>query len=266
MIEGAGQVCQRCFEWRILGTGHHISKMRITAAAAAATLVCATVLILAKGFQQAEVSDPEPEAQFQGGNSHPEVDESDTNRAAIRKRLVDSNTYLGFALATDDSVLKRWRDQSGRWLNVHISVGTVAGYDPQFSVAVRRAFDRWQRVGGIPVPFMYVRDSVGADVHVYWVESFSAEKLGEAEVAWDWEGWMVDGTLRMATRSPGGRSLSPDVVYVIALHEIGHLLGLGHSDDPADLMYPTPTARDLTVRDRRSARLLYALPPGSVKN
>jgi len=45
----------------------------------------------------------------------------------------------------------------------------------------------------------------------------------------------------------------------------GHLLGLGHSDQPEDVMYPTTTVHDLTNRDRRTAGLLYALPPGSVK-
>lgn len=35
-----------------------------------------------------------------------------------------------------------------------------------------------------------------------------------------------------------GRAWRPGEVCMTVLHEYGHLLGLGHSDDPSDLMYP----------------------------
>ena len=187
-------------------------------------------------------------------------------RAAVRERLSDPDTYLGFGLASDDSVLKRWPSEPGSWLRIYIGTDGAQGIDPQYGEEVRKAFNRWQHVGGIPIPFTFVLDSNAADVHVRWVDSFPADRLGEAEVAWDWNGWLVRGSLKLATHGSHGRSLPPDIVYVVAMHEVGHLLGLGHSDDPGDLMYPTPTARDLTLRDRRSARLLYALPPGSVRH
>ena len=34
---------------------------------------------------------------------------------------------------------------------------------------------------------------------------------------------------------------------------------------PVDEMYPTTSVHDLTSRDRKTAMLLYSLPPGSVR-
>jgi predicted Zn-dependent protease len=51
----------------------------------------------------------------------------------------------------------------------------------------------------------------------------------------------------------------------LALHEIGHALGLGHSSSRADAMYPIAMSSELSERDRRTAQLLYDLPPGSIR-
>jgi hypothetical protein len=100
---------------------------------------------------------------------------------------------------------------------------------------------------------------------VRWIEAFPVERAGQADITWDRQGWVAHGTLTLATHTFGGQLLSPDAVQTVALHEIGHLLGLGHSDDPRDVMYPSTEVHDLTLRDRATAQLLYALPPGSLR-
>ena len=185
-------------------------------------------------------------------------------RAAVRKRIADSDTYLGFVLAEDDSVLKRWQDRTISMLTIHVGSNPDGNPTEGLEDAVRRAFSRWERVGAIPVQFRAIRDSASAEVHVQWIRSFPMVRSGQAEAFWDVNGWIRKGILTLATHDLRGRPIDADLLYTVALHEIGHLLGLGHSDDPGDLMFPVTTVSDLTARDRRSARLLYALPPGSV--
>ncbi len=62
--------------------------------------------------------------------------------------------------------------------------------------------------------------------------------------------------------------LPPDQVERIALHEIGHALGMrGHSPIPADLMFEVARDRHvdrLSAEDLNSFRTLYALPSGTI--
>jgi hypothetical protein len=192
--------------------------------------------------------------------------EAVARRAAVRSRIAESDTYLGNGLAETDSVLRRWEDRTVRALAVHVSLPPAADASVGLEEAVRNAFSRWERVGAIPVSFRITRDSAAAEVQVLWIRSFAVNRSGQAEVFWDGDGWIRKATLTFATHDLRGRAVDPTEMYTVSLHEIGHLLGLGHSDDPADLMYPVTKVSDLTARDRRTARLLYALPPGSVKN
>jgi len=51
----------------------------------------------------------------------------------------------------------------------------------------------------------------------------------------------------------------------MALHEVGHLIGLDHSPNEGDIMYARPQVRDLSTRDISTALLLYDLAPGTLR-
>jgi predicted Zn-dependent protease len=72
--------------------------------------------------------------------------------------------------------------------------------------------------------------------------------------------------LALATHHPVDTlvELTPDQVELVASHEMGHALGLPHSDDPRDIMFPENTALRLSTEDFRTLQALYALPNGAV--
>jgi hypothetical protein len=185
-------------------------------------------------------------------------------RAAILRHVAGPDSYIPAMLVESDSLLRRWRE-SEQPLRVRILPGRVPGYRDDLGAASRSAFVRWEQVGGIPVHFEFVNDSASADVIVRWIDRFAMRRAGQADIRWNSNGWIASATLTLATHTSDGLLLDVDAVYTVALHEIGHLLGLGHSDDPDDVMYPTTSVHDITSRDRNTARLLYSVPPGSLR-
>jgi cell division septation protein DedD len=72
---------------------------------------------------------------------------------------------------------------------------------------------------------------------------------GDMHVNYD-EAWSVNGSLQL---------------YPVMLHEMGHALGLGHSDSPSDVMYPYyQGTQHLASGDVQALQTLYAAPTQTV--
>jgi hypothetical protein len=185
----------------------------------------------------------------------------------IRRRLVQNQvgTYISDSLAERDSNIARWPDRASHPLRVWIqSADKLPDWNPTYPGQVRDAFTTWVSEGA-PIPFTFVVDSGGADVHVTWVDHFDEQISGKTMWARDDNWWIVDANIAIALHHNHGEPLDAPAVRAIALHEVGHLLGLDHSTDTANIMTPRVRVRELSAADKATMQLIYALPPGSVR-
>ncbi|HWZ27506.1 MAG TPA: matrixin family metalloprotease [Gemmatimonadales bacterium] len=188
-------------------------------------------------------------------------------RAQTRRQLRASagTTYLNEIVAeSSDSALHRWDNRVRDPVRVYLAGDTVENYQPAFQDAVRSALARWDAVD-LPVRFRYVDDSTRAEVVFRWRRQFDIDRTGQTDLTWDRDGHVLSAVVTIATYDPADHAMGVEDVRVVALHEIGHMLGLNHSSDSTDIMFGHTMARDLSLRDERTATLLYELTPGSVK-
>lgn len=180
-------------------------------------------------------------------------------------RASGSSTYLGEMIAeSGDSMLRRWENRQNNPIRVWFAPTFAANFKPLFLDAIRAAFGQWTSVG-VPVRFDFSGDSTNAEVTVKWRIQFEIERTGQTDVTWDQNGQIQSAVITLATFDPKGRPMESDDIRVVATHEVGHLLGLDHSRDSTDIMFPTAKVRDLSDRDARTVMLLYQLTPGSLR-
>ena len=187
-------------------------------------------------------------------------------RALIREGA--PGTYFQEMLAEQDQLVMRWPERRMEPLRVWIErESALPGWNVKHAVAAEAAFQEWQRAG-FPLRFDIIRDSTGADIRIQWVAGFSPderEKLGMARKTRDQHGWIRGAEISVALLDRSGNRLSDATISGTVRHEIGHALGLGHSPNAADVMFPESRTTAISAADRATLHLLYILPPGSLK-
>lgn len=188
----------------------------------------------------------------------------DANEIRLALQAYAAGSYIGELFAERDSTNYRWPERTRAPLQVWIQSAPLDASEAGFPRAVEEAFLPWTEVG-IPVAFLFTEDSARADIRVTWVTRYESRTSGRTRWVHDQHGWITAASIELAREQPDGSPLDRRAVQAIARHEVGHLLGLGHSADDADIMAAQVRVTELSEADRATVRLVYKLPPGSVR-
>lgn len=203
-------------------------------------------------------------AEFEMKTSNLAAPVRDPNEIRLALQAYAADTYIGDFLAERDSMNFRWPERTAEPFLVWIQTAPLGAEQWNWPRAVEEAFLPWIDAG-IPVTFLFTGDSANAEIRVTWVERYESRTSGRTRWVRDQHGWIVAASIELAKAQPDGSPLEFAAVGAIARHEVGHLLGLGHTTDETSIMAASVRVPELSEADRNTVRLVYRLPPGSLR-
>lgn len=156
------------------------------------------------------------------------------------------------------------------------SAGTIFVYIPEYgnmSALMKQAFNEWETKSGSLVKFKFINNPSHANIQVVFMDFVTScgegHTVGCTHNRWSgryYTNSVIDiGTKENVRTYKNGRydnqvvTRSKNHIYGVMLHEVGHAIGLDHSENTKSIMYPydLESMQYLTQEDMRLLRNKY---------
>ncbi|MBX2861279.1 MAG: tetratricopeptide repeat protein [Vampirovibrio sp.] len=146
----------------------------------------------------------------------------------------------------------------------------LRNFQPQYIAMVSRAMEAWtNKAFQNRLTYLPVETAQEADIKLYWVNTIDTQGHKSDKGTTYTAGLTIPQieddqlfgmTVKVATLDITGKPQKPDKIYAVALHELGHALGIiGHSPEKTDVMFAggDKGVSELSTRDINTVRRLY---------
>ena len=118
-----------------------------------------------------------------------------------------------------------------------LSYNIKKGSSNDLEKIVNSAFSEWEKNLN-NIQFKNIKNNKDADIEIKLENEDTDQEGGKAVIYFDKRGF-IDNVEISVSKSSNGLKLNRTIIEHITKHEIGHALGLGHSQFPNSLMSPT---------------------------